>query len=214
MNSMTSTIAAPSATVPATIPSTLPHVAPDGAAGTTCRSIALDRGNVLRIRDGRGLRVTPATGVLWITEENSTTDTVLLPGQTHRIAHPGLALVLAHRTSLVLLEVAAGAAPPRRVDFAYADGAPGRRVGFGTPRRLSLRALARAVRGLIRNALSVNFASVKQRREVPPSGGRLEHDMVHSTRLVRRTRRVLGAQAPLPSNARAAISRDLFFPYY
>ncbi len=213
MNSMPSAIAAPSATVPVTTPLTLPHVPPDCAAGT-CRSIALDTGNVLRIRDGRGLRVTPATGVFWITEENSTTDTVLLAGETHRIAHPGLALVRAHRPSLALLEVAAGAAPPRRVDFASNDGAPGRRVAFGTPRRLPVRALARAVRRLIRNVLSVNPASTKQRRASPPTDGGLEHDMLHSTRLVRHARRGLGAQELLPGNARAAISRDLLFPYY
>jgi hypothetical protein len=213
MNSMTSTIAAPSATVPATAPLTMPHVPPDCATGT-CRSIALDTGNVLRIRDGRGLRVTPATGVLWITEENSTTDIVLLAGETHRIAHRGLALVLAHRSALALLEVPVGAAPPRRVEFASNDGAPGRRVTFGTPPQLPVRALAEAVGRFIRNVLSVNAASAKQRRPSPPTDGGLEHDMLHSTRLVRHSRRGLGAQEPLPVNARAAISRDLFFPYY
>ena len=48
-------------------------------APTIVRPVALDRGNVLRIKNGRGTRVHATDGVLWITEENSPDDHVLLP---------------------------------------------------------------------------------------------------------------------------------------
>jgi hypothetical protein len=109
------------------------------------KPIALDRDNLLRIYDGEGLRLTPASGVLWITEEQSANDTVLLPGETHRLEKPGLAVVQAHRAARILMELPAGAAAPRRVDFALALGGPGRRVEFPTRGRARIARLARAI---------------------------------------------------------------------
>ena len=215
MNPMPSTLAAPSATVPASAPTSLPHVAADCAARATCRSVALDIGKVLRIREGRGLRVTPATGVLWITEENSATDTVLLAGETYRIAFAGLALVLAHRSSLVLLELDPGVAPPRSVDFSDVDGMPGRRVAFVRSYWLPAHAWSKVVRRLIRRALSIIAPSAQDHpRPGSAAGGWFGHDTLHSSRVVRHNRRELVAPAPLRRNGPGEIVRDLFFPYY
>ena len=213
MNSMSSTVARPSTTASTAAPSPFPRVTRDRPAGT-CKSIVLDSGNVLRIRDGRGLRLTAASGVLWITEEASTSDTVLLPGETHRVTHAGLTLVLAHRASVALLETAASAGPPRRVDVAHADGAPGRRVAWGKPGRLRVRALATAVRRLIRNLLSRNPSPTTGLRAAPRKDEGLEHVDVHSRRPVLHPRHAVEWEEFLPRKARNAIARDLLFPFY
>ena len=115
------------------------------------RTITLDRGKLLRVYDGEGLLLTPGSGVLWITEERSANDTFLLPGETYRLAKPGLALVHAHRAARVVIELPAGNAKPRRVDVAPADGASGRRVAFPTRGYASLARWVRAIFIAIRN---------------------------------------------------------------
>ena len=213
MSSMSSTVARPRTTVSTTAARPFPCLVADRPA-TTCRSIVLDGGNVLRIHDGRGLRVTSASGVLWITEEESTSDTVLVRGGTHRITRPGLTLVLAHGSSVALLETPAGAAPPRRIDFAHADGAPGRRLAWGIPGRLDLGAWATAARRLVRDALSLMPSTTKGLRAAPAEDRELAHDDVHPARLLRDPRHALDSEEFLPRKARNAISRDLLFPYY
>ena len=118
------------------------------------KPIALDRDNLLRIYDGAGLRLTPASGVLWITEEQSANDTVLLPGDTHRLENPGLAVVQAHRAARVLIELPAGAVAPRRVDFALALGGPGRRIAFPTRGRAWVERWARTIALATRRSLA------------------------------------------------------------
>lgn len=132
------------------------------------KPIALDRGNLLRIYDGAGLRLTPASGVLWITEEQSANDTVLLPGDTHRLDRPGLAVVQAHRPARVLIELPAGAVAPRRVDFALALGGPGRRVAFPTRGRVLIARWARAIAIALRKA---HAALAWRRNTVGRAGG-------------------------------------------
>jgi DUF2917 family protein len=102
------------------------------SATSVQRTVALDRGNLLRIYDGEGMRLTPASGVLWITEEQSANDTVLLPGDTHQLEMPGLALVHAHRAARVVMELPIGRAAPYRVDLALASGARGNLFAFPT----------------------------------------------------------------------------------
>jgi hypothetical protein len=131
------------------------------------KPIALDRDNLLRIYDGAGLRLTPASGVLWITEEQSANDTVLLPGDTHRLDRPGLAVVQAHRPARVLIELPAGAAAPRRVDFALALGGPGRRVAFPTRGRTWIDGWVRATAIALRKA----YAALARRRKTVGRAG-------------------------------------------
>ncbi len=105
------------------------------------RPVTLDRGNVLRIRNGRGTRIRAASGMLWITEENSPEDHVLLPGDVLALAQTGMALVLAHRAARVVVEVPVGVTPPRAVEMAPADGEAGRRIALATPAPISLPAI-------------------------------------------------------------------------
>jgi hypothetical protein len=55
--------------------------------------IDLQRGKLLRILGGAGSTVTAHAGSVWITEEASTRDVVLRPGQSLKLQRPGLALV-------------------------------------------------------------------------------------------------------------------------
>ena len=85
------------------------------AAGTRpwiVKPIALDRGNLLRILNGRGTRIRVASGVLWVTEENNPDDHVLLPGDAIDLAEKGTAIALAHRPARVVIEVPYGVATP------------------------------------------------------------------------------------------------------
>jgi hypothetical protein len=155
------------------------------------------------------MRVTATSGVLWITEEGSVDDVVLLEGATHRIANAGLALVLAHRTARGSLEVPAGILLPRGVEIARADGLPGRRVRFAPDWPFSARAVAATIRTAIRKVATM-MQEFGARPALPaPVGGRYEHDCVHSSW---RTRDIEVWNEP--ASARSVMSRRYFFPYY
>ncbi|KAB2926541.1 MAG: DUF2917 domain-containing protein [Dechloromonas sp.] len=47
----------------------------------------------LSLRGARGLRVVCTAGTIWLTEDGEPGDVFLLPGQSHRLAGNGLALV-------------------------------------------------------------------------------------------------------------------------
>jgi hypothetical protein len=53
----------------------------------------LARGEAVPLRDVQGRTVRAHSGRVWITEENGTGDVVLEPGESFRLAHPGLAVV-------------------------------------------------------------------------------------------------------------------------
>lgn len=55
--------------------------------------LRLDRGQILRLRDGMGSTLCAVEGSLWITEENLSRDIVLEPGSCYRLRQPGLAVV-------------------------------------------------------------------------------------------------------------------------
>ena len=122
------------------------------------KTVALDRDDLLRIYDGEGLHLTSALGVLWITEEESANDTVLLPGDSHRLEKPGLALVQAHRGARVVIELPAGTPAPRRLELASAIAAIGRRIAFPTRRQASVARWTRAVAVAIGRALAAAAA--------------------------------------------------------
>jgi hypothetical protein len=128
-----------------------------GAARTRpsiVKPIALDRANLLRIRDGRGTRIRVASGVLWVTEENSPDDHVLLPGAAIDLAKKGTAIVLAHRPARLVIEVPPGVTPPRRVEMALADGERGWRIALAVATPISLATIAAGVATVIGNALA------------------------------------------------------------
>jgi hypothetical protein len=125
-----------------------------GGVSPIVRPVALDRGNVLRIKNGRGTRVHTASGVLWITEENSHEDHVLLPGDAIDLAKTGTAIVFAHRTARIVVEVPAGVTPPHAVEMALADGESGRRIALAEPTPLSLSPVATGIATVIGNAVA------------------------------------------------------------
>jgi hypothetical protein len=122
------------------------------------KPVYLDRGNVLRIVDGPGLRVTPASGVLWVTEQNSANDQVLMPGRTFELERPGLALVLAHRPAQVMVELPAGIPTPERVEIAFSEGGRGRRVVLRVAHSLRLDVLLRFGRRLLSRLVTASSA--------------------------------------------------------
>lgn len=109
-----------------------------GGASPIVKPVALDRGDLLCIRNGRGTRVHATSGVLWITEENSHDDHVLLPGDAIDLAQSGTAILLAHRAARVVVEVPPGVTPPRAVEMVLADGASRGRIALGAPTTISL----------------------------------------------------------------------------
>ena len=183
--------------------------------GTLRKPVHLERGNLLRIVDGQGTQLIPASGVVWITEEQSANDTVLLPGETHRLEKKGLALVLAHRATRLLLKVPASTLPPRRVDLMQVEGESGR-IPFGLSRRFSFRALMTRVRVVLRKTAAAGRKFWTLREPLLPIGGWREHDTVYSSWRVRHTRNaraMRGASNPVWT-ARDAMSRDYPIPYY
>ena len=122
------------------------------------KPVYLDRGNVLRIVDGPGVRVTPASGVLWVTEQNSANDQVLMPGRTFELERPGLALVLAHRPAQVMVELPAGTPTPERVEIAFNEAGPGRRIVLRVARTLRLTVLLRFARRVMNRMMVASNA--------------------------------------------------------
>jgi hypothetical protein len=55
--------------------------------------LRLERGQVLKVRDGIGSTVCALEGAVWITEDSQPKDIVLEEGQCYRLRHPGLAIL-------------------------------------------------------------------------------------------------------------------------
>jgi hypothetical protein len=119
-------------------------------ASTIVRLVALDRGDVLRIQNGRGTRVRATDGVLWITEENSPDDHVLLPGRSLELAQTGLAIVLAHRPARVVV----GVTPARVVELRLGRGKRGMRIALAEPTPISLSLIVAGIGTVIGKVLA------------------------------------------------------------
>lgn len=116
--------------------------------------VALDRGDLLRVRNGGGARVRATDGVLWITEEGSADDHVLLPGDFLDLAPTATATVLAHRPARVVVEVPAGVTPPRAVDLTLGRGKRAMRIMLPNPAPISLSMIATGIAAVIGNVLA------------------------------------------------------------
>jgi hypothetical protein len=66
-------------------------------------SIGLPRGRTLRIEDASGTLLHVWEGEVWVTQEGSTKDHVLIAGQSFRLDRDGMALVQSFRRSIVSL---------------------------------------------------------------------------------------------------------------
>lgn len=66
-------------------------------------SVALDAGGMLRVLDGRGLRILASEGQVWVTQEGCIRDRVLNTGESLQIENDGLTLIQAMRRSAIAL---------------------------------------------------------------------------------------------------------------
>jgi len=73
--------------------------------------IGMPRGTTLRIDDGSGRLVHVLKGEVWLTEEGSAKDHVLVAGQSFRLERDGAAIVYSFRRSTLSLS----APQPKRV---------------------------------------------------------------------------------------------------
>lgn len=146
------------------------------ATVTLARPVALDRGHVLRIRDGGGLTLRPESGVLWVTEEASNDDRVLAAGDAFRLESTGLALVYAHRASRVVIEAPRGfdRRPDVRIALHGADQSRPVPLWRERPARL-VRTLVAAWRRFVRARGHARFAPAAV-------GGHEEHDLHYTSR--------------------------------
>ncbi len=71
--------------------------------------LGLERDQLVAVRDGKGVRVACLSGVLWITQEQSTADVVLEAGQSVVIDHAGLTLVMALSSAMLRISEPRGA---------------------------------------------------------------------------------------------------------
>ena len=55
--------------------------------------IDLERGTLLRVRNGAGRKLTAHAGEVWITEQGNPRDVVLRAGRSFTLARPGLAII-------------------------------------------------------------------------------------------------------------------------
>jgi hypothetical protein len=77
--------------------------------------IGMPRGSLLRIEGGAGTVVHVWSGELWVTEEGSTEDHMLRPGQCLRIERGGATLAQAFKRSVVSLSASISNLSPRLV---------------------------------------------------------------------------------------------------
>jgi hypothetical protein len=138
-------------------------------APAVVKPIALDQGDSLSIRNGRGTRIRAASGVLWVTEENCLKDYVLVPGDSIALVQPGTAMVLAHRTSRIVIEVPAGVTPPRWVELAMRSGKSAVRIALAVPTTRSLSTTGEKIAGATKRifaAIRAIVATLRPSRDV------------------------------------------------
>jgi hypothetical protein len=66
--------------------------------------IRLARGKALPIRNAAGRIVRAHEGLVWITEESASADILLRPGESFRLARPGLAVLEAFEDASVHID--------------------------------------------------------------------------------------------------------------
>jgi uncharacterized protein (AIM24 family) len=64
-------------------------------------SLTLQSGQVVTLDDAKGVRISSRTGTVWVTEEGSTKDHIVGPGDSLTLAHGGRAVVQALQTAWI-----------------------------------------------------------------------------------------------------------------
>ena len=77
----------------------------------------LQAGEILQVHDDPGLQVNCVSGVLWITQADDASDTVLHGGESFVLDRPGLALVSAMSPAHVAVRVVKGEVRPVTVSL-------------------------------------------------------------------------------------------------
>ncbi len=62
---------------------------------TELSSVGLSGGQVGRVQDGRGRQLHVETGTVWLTQESCGDDVILEAGESYRIEHDGMTLLVA-----------------------------------------------------------------------------------------------------------------------
>jgi hypothetical protein len=142
------------------------NVRPPPAAWTapspdTGKLIALEGAELLCIENGRGMCVRALSGMLWITEADSSADHMLRPGDEIRLARPGTAIVSAVRPARLVIELGAPSACPDAVEKVRADGQR-TRIALGRPTRGAVASFAGAIAPALANALAAIEALAKR----------------------------------------------------
>ena len=66
--------------------------------------LALETGQVLSLDDAVGTRISARTGTVWVTFENSASDLILGPGESHTVARDGRTVLQALQPACVALQ--------------------------------------------------------------------------------------------------------------
>jgi hypothetical protein len=66
-------------------------------------SLSLRSGQVLTLDDAKGLRISSRTGTVWVTEEGSTKDHIVGPGDSLILAHSGRTVVQALQSAWICI---------------------------------------------------------------------------------------------------------------
>ncbi|HEX4331908.1 MAG TPA: DUF2917 domain-containing protein [Usitatibacter sp.] len=74
--------------------------------------VSLDTGEVFTLQDAEGTSILARTGTVWVTEEGSTEDRIIGPGEAVVVAHAGRTVVQALKPAWISLgeSIAANAA--------------------------------------------------------------------------------------------------------
>lgn len=112
------------------------------------RLACLEPGDLLRIDDGAGTTVHARSGRLWITEEGSREDIVLVPGSTHCIARHGVTLVEPCHAARAVIEVPQGVDGPARIVMTWLGREP-QRATAPSERRSWFERLRQAARAVL-----------------------------------------------------------------
>ena len=91
--------------------------------------------------------------MLWLSEEGSLDDHVLLRGDSLTLKHAGKALVLAVRPSRVIVEIPEGVIPPSALEVAIGEGRTGRRIRPGALESAPGGRLVALVMGVLQRSL-------------------------------------------------------------
>ena len=95
---------------------------------TILHANSLQRGAWLALEDGVATVIQVKQGDVWISEEGSFIDHILVAGQHYAIDRPGVAIVSMQSQAHVAMHLPIGGMPPRRIDLHAAGDGKGHRL--------------------------------------------------------------------------------------